>query len=154
MFDVDIRTLPDMVVAALPHRGAYDRIGTTFQELDRRLAASPIAGQVSAGIGLYHDMPGEVAEADLRAHAGCVVAEGAEVPAGFDRIDLPGGRHAVLTVKGSFDRIPAGWNHLYAVWLPASGERPADRAPFEMYVSDMATTAPADFITLICLPLA
>lgn len=154
MFPVNIRSLDDMSVAALPHRGPYDRIGATFAALDRRIAASSLAGRTREGVGLYYDMPGQVPDAELRAHAGMVVAPGTAIPDGFDSIVIPGGRHAVLTVTGPFTRIPEGWAWLYGNWLPDSGETPADRVPFELYVSDMETTAPADLVTLICLPLA
>lgn len=154
MFPVDIRDLPETIVAALPHRGPYDRIGATFSDLDRRIAASPLAGHTREGVGLYYDMPGQVPDAELRAHAGLAVKDGAEVPDGFDRLTLAGGRHAVLTLKGPFSLIPEAWAYLYGTWLPASGEMPADRPPFEMYVSDMATTPPDQLLTLICVPLA
>lgn len=154
MFPVEIRDLPDAVMAALPHQGPYDRIGATFFELDRRLAASPLAGRTREGIGIYYDMPGQVPDAELRAHAGCIVEPGATVPEGFDAIALAGGRHAVLTLTGPFSLIPEAWAYLYGTWLPGSGEVPADRPPFEMYVSDMATTPPEALVTLICVPLA
>ncbi len=153
MFPVEIRTLPDMVMAALPHQGPYSGIGATFYELDRRLAASALNGHTREGVGIYYDSPGQVPDSELRAHAGCVVEPGLEVPEGFDRVPLAGGRHAVLTLTGPFTQIPEAWAYLYGTWLPSSGEVPADRAPFEMYVSDMATTAPADLVTLICMPL-
>jgi len=76
------------------------------------------------------------------------------VPAGFDALDLPGGRHAVLTITGPYSLIPQGWAWLYGNWLPQSGETPAERPPFEMYVSDWATTPPEKLVTLICMPLA
>jgi AraC family transcriptional regulator len=153
MFPVEIRDLPDMTVAALPHRGAYDRIGPTFDALARQIAASPLAGHVREAVGLYYDMPGQVPDSELRAHAG-LVTDGAPVPAGFDALALPGGRHAVLTVTGPFTLIPEGWAYLYGSWLPGSGEVPAERPPFELYVSDMETTPPDRMVTLICMPLA
>lgn len=153
MFPVEIRDLPDMTVAALPHRGPYDRIGATFGALDGQIAASPLAGHVREGVALYYDMPGQVPDNELRAHAG-MVTDGAAVPAGFDALVLPGGRHAVLTLTGPYSLIPEGWAYLYGTWLPQSYAAPADRPPFEMYVNDMATTPPDQLVTLICLPLA
>lgn len=154
MFPVDVRTLPAMSAAALLHRGPYDKIGKTFSDLARQLAKSPLAGKTREAVGLYYDMPGQVPDAELRAHAGCIVEPGAEVPAAFDDVHLTGGRHAVLTVKGSYVQIPEAWTYLYGTWLPGSGFAPADRAPFELYVNEMGAVPEAELITLICLPLA
>jgi len=154
MFDVTIRTLPDAEAAALPHTGAYNQIGATFMKMGRLMAETGLGHHVQAGIGIYYDSPGQVPEAELRAHAGCIVPPGTPLPAGFDRVILPGGRTAVLTVRGPYSAIPAGWDYLYGTWLPRSGETPANRPPYELYPNDMATTPPEDLITEICVPLA
>jgi AraC family transcriptional regulator len=83
-----------------------------------------------------------------------MVVTGAEpLPDGFDDVTVPGGRHAVLTLKGPYTGIPAAWTWLYGDWFPASGEEPADRAPFEIYRNSPADTPPAELITEICVPL-
>jgi AraC family transcriptional regulator len=154
MHPVTIETWPDRVAACLPHTGPYTAIGATFGRLNAdirqgRLAADPAAGF----IGIYHDDPQSVPASALRAHAGVFVVPGTHLPDKFDRLQVPGGRHAVLTLKGGFEGIAAAWSWLYGVWLPQSGEEPGDRAPFEIYPDDVTTTPPAEVRTLICVPL-
>jgi AraC family transcriptional regulator len=104
-------------------------------------------------ICLYWDDPAAVPVADLRSHAGLPVTGDGPLPAGFDDLALPAARCAVLTLVGPYDGIPAAWAWLYGRWLPASGEEPADHAPWEEYPNGPADTAPAALVTRICVPL-
>jgi AraC family transcriptional regulator len=150
---VTIQTAPALHLAALPHRGAYPQIGATFVRLyDLMQATGLIARIAGPGVAVYYDSPADTPAANLRSHAGVVVAPG-ELPAGFDAVHLPGGRQAVLTLRGPYDGIAAAWDWLYGQWLPQSGEVPADLPPFETYPNSPAETAPADLITEIRMPL-
>lgn len=154
MHDVAIRTLPDLRLVALPHVGPYFQIGQTFDALMRRIGQAGLMARLAGpAVGVYHDDPSSVPASELRAHAGMQLADAAPVPPEFDDVTLPGGRCAVLTLKGPYTGIPAAWTWLYGDWFPASGEEPADRAPFEIYRNSMADTAPADLVTEICVPL-
>jgi AraC family transcriptional regulator len=154
MHDVTVETLTDIRLAALPHAGPYIQIGTTFGTLMQRLGAAGLIPRLAGpAVGLYHDDPSSVPAAELRAHAGMEVADDRPLPADFDDVTVPGGRHAVLVLKGPYTGIPAAWTWLYGTWFPDSGEEPADRAPFEIYRNSMADTAPAELLTEICVPL-
>ncbi len=59
----------------------------------------------------------------MRTHARCTIPPGAAIPDAFERVTLPSLRMAVLTLKGSFDQNPKGWDNLYGSWLPVSGLR-------------------------------
>ena len=151
---VPIETWPDREAACLPHVGPYGAIGATFARLGEAMRSGSLVVEPGAAcIGLYHDDPQSAPAEALRAHAGVFLAPGTPLPDGFDRVPVPGGCHAVLTLKGGFGGIAAAWSWLYGVWLPPSGTEPADRAPFEIYPDDVATTPPAEVRTLICVPL-
>jgi AraC family transcriptional regulator len=153
MHPVTIETAAALHVAAIPHHGAYPDIGATFTTLFERLLAAGLAQRFSGPtVAVYYDDPSDTPVTELRAHAGIVVTPGA-LPEGFDTVDIPGGRQAVLILKGPYDGIPAAWDWLYGTWLPQSGEVPADRPPFETYPNSPLDTAPADLITEIRLPL-
>lgn len=155
MFPVEIRKMPAARVAALPHRGSYQAIGASFGRLWQRLGETGLVARIAGpGIGIYHDAPGSVAEADQRAHAGVVIDPEADLPAEFDEVLLPAGRAAVLTFRGPYDGLSQAWSHVYGVWLPASGEEAADSPPYERNLNNPMDTAPEDLITEIVLPLA
>jgi AraC family transcriptional regulator len=154
MFPVRIDTLPERRLAAFAHQGAYPMIATTFSRLFLSLRDAGLLGRIGfPGVALYHDSPAEVPVADLRSHAAFSMADDLPLPAPYDDLRLAGGRHAVLTFRGPYTGLPAAWDWIYGQWLPGSGEVPADRAPFEMYLNDAYDTAPEDLLTEVCVPL-
>lgn len=154
MHPVTIETAPAFHIAAIPHHGAYPGIGATFGRLYVALKAQGLFVRIAGpGVAVYHDDPSVTPVADLRAQAGVVVTPG-PLPEGFDAVDIPGGKQAVLHLKGPYDGLAAAWDWLYGTWLPQSGEVPADRPPFETYLNSPFDTAPADLITEIRVPLA
>lgn len=154
MHPVRIDNLPARRLAALAHRGAYTGIGATAEALWQRMVATGLVARVAGpAVAIYHDDPSAVPVDELRSHMGLEVAGDTALPPGFDDLNLAGGRHAVLTLRGPYSGIPAAWVWLYGQWLPASGEEPADRPPFELYPNGPHDTAPADLITEICVPL-
>jgi AraC family transcriptional regulator len=75
-------------------------------------------------------------------------------PPGFEVVDVPGGEYAVGVHRGPYSELHASYHWLFSQWLPSSGREPANQPCHELYVTDPATTAAADLITHICLPLA
>jgi AraC family transcriptional regulator len=104
-------------------------------------------------VGVYYDDPSAVNARDLRSHAGFEIGTGA-IEAPLEEVNLPAGRHAVLRFKGPYSGLSAAYTQLYCDWLPASGETPADRPVFEVYLNTPMQVAPEELLTEICLPLA
>ena len=69
-------------------------------------------------------------------------------------VTLPAARHAVLTFTGPYAGLPAAYDQLFAVWLPTSGEKPANLPSFEIYLNSPWDTPQGQLVTEICLPLA
>ncbi|MBV2358847.1 AraC family transcriptional regulator [Thalassococcus sp. CAU 1522] len=153
MFPVTIAERPALRLAALPHRGAYHEIGKAFQQVCAVFSARQLWDQARGTVGVYYDSPQSVAEPDLRADAGIAVPEGFDLPSDLHETRLPGGRYAVMTVKGPYAQFPQAWDQLYCNWLPCSGSEPADSPPYEFYLNDPTDTAPAELLTEICVPL-
>jgi AraC family transcriptional regulator len=154
MHDVTVQTLPDTRLAALAHTGPYIQIGASFGRLMDEIENAGLMHRLAGpALGVYYDDPSTIPAAELRAHAGMQLSDRQPIPDTFEDVTLPGGRHAVLVLKGPYTGIPAAWTWLYGTWFPASGEDPADRAPFEVYRNSMADTAPSNLITEICVPL-
>lgn len=49
--------------------------------------------------------------------------------------------------------LEAAYARLYRDWLPASGEEPADRPCFEVYLNDPGGLPVSEWLTAIHLPL-
>jgi hypothetical protein len=86
----------------IAHRGAYHKIGTTFEKLKADVAA---AGIVQANYGaIYYDDPKTVAEDSLRSFAAVVVSNPADRLklanlAGFEVVVIPASEALVCDLK-------------------------------------------------------
>jgi AraC family transcriptional regulator len=152
MHPVDLRHDPARRLAAIPHRGPYIEIGRAFQKLSATMGARGLFAQAGAMIAVYYDDPTGPPET-LRSHAGFEITGDAAIDPPLEVVDLPATRVAVLTHTGPYTGLPAAYDQLYGVWLPASGEEPADIAPYEVYLNTPMDTAPEALVTEIHLPL-
>ena len=153
MHSVDIRETDAKRLIGLSHKGAYMEIGKKFEESATMISARDLWGKCGPMIGVYFDDPDAVAEKDLRSFAGAQW-RGGDAPDGFEVIDIPAGREAVMTYKGPYATIKTAYDALYGRWLPSSSETPADAPSYEIYLNDPRTTDPEDLLTEICMPLA
>ena len=148
---VEITTMPELRVAALRHRGAYNCIGKAFERLGHLAGPAGLFGPKSTMIAIYHDDPRTTPEADLRSDAGCTIAPGTAVPEGLAEHTIPAGKYAKARHKGPYSTLPETWAKLSREWLPASGQRRRPGVSYELY--DHPTPDPADLITDIYIPL-
>lgn len=153
MFPVTIRTDPERRLAAVPHKGPYPEIGRAFEKLGSTVAARGFYGRFGHMVGVYYDSPADVKPADLRSHAGLECPADMILDPPLEEVRLPAGRLAVLTFTGPYAGLPAAYDQLLGVWLPPSGEVPADSPMFEVYLNSPMDTAPEDLVTEVCLPL-
>jgi AraC family transcriptional regulator len=155
MYPVQIRTLPQAAAAGVPHQGAYTELGRAFQQLGGVLFARNLTPHVQGMVAIYHDAPGSKPDAQMSSHAAVIVSD--DFPSsveGLERLDLKGGRYAVLEHAGPYATLGNAYAWLYGTWLPASGEEPADAPPLEVYLNDPGQTPPDQLRTEIRLPLA
>jgi AraC family transcriptional regulator len=153
MYPVTIRTEAPIRLVAVPHRGAYHQISRAFQKLSAVMAARDLFGKAGRMIAVFYDDPQSVPEPDLRSHAGFEITAPANLAAPLEEVTLPAGRQAVLTYTGPYAGLPAAYDELFGVWLPASGEEPADSPSFEVYLNSPMDTAPENLVTELHLPL-
>lgn len=153
MFPVTTRTDPERRLAAVPHRGPYHEIGRAFEKLGSTVAARGFYGRLGRLVGVYYDSPADVKPGDLRSHAGLETPADLPIAPPLEEVRLPAGRHAVLTFTGPYAGLPAAYDQLMGVWLPESGEVPADSPVFEVYLNNPMDTAPEALVTEVCLPL-
>jgi len=155
MYDVEVKSVPALRLAAVKHRGDYLTIGKAFEKLAVHAGPKGWFANGARLIGVYHDDPAEVPEADLRADAGIVLAPDISI-AGDEmasELVVPAGRAAVLRFKGPYAEMEGAYKWLFGIWLPQSGEEVADRPSYEEYLNDPREVVPSELLTDIYLPL-
>lgn len=152
MFDVTVKTTPEMRLAALLHRGDYAEGSKCYQKVATIISTGGLWPQTGGMAGVYYDDPQTTKPEDLRSHAG-VIWTGGDVPDGLEEVALAGGKYAVLHFKGPYSGLPTAYNHLYGAWLAESQADLRDAPSFELYLNDPSNTAPDDLLTDIYMPL-
>jgi AraC family transcriptional regulator len=153
MYPVEIRAEPAMRLAAVAHKGPYFEIARAFEKLSALMGTRALFAKAGRMIGVFYDDPMAVAAADLRSHAAFEIIGDVRLDPPLETVTLAAGRQAVMTYRGPYAGLPAAYDQLFGVWLPASGEEPADSPSFEVYLNSPMDTAPEDLITELHLPL-
>ena len=148
--DVTIKDQPALRIAGIRHIGPYQNIGHAFGGLGRILGGKPPAG--AQMIALFHDDPAITAPDHLRSEAAITLPAGAPSPDGLIEQQVPAGRYAVTTHKGSYEGLPATWEALKKEWLPANGYQ-MGHPSYEVYLNNPMTTEKAELLTEIYLRL-
>jgi AraC family transcriptional regulator len=150
MYEVVISQQPARRLVGLPHLGDYQQIGSAFERLGPLAAARGLRA-LGPLIGVYFDDPQSTPREKLRSFAGAP-CEGEAAPP-LETLELPAGRAASVIHKGPYARLLDAYDHLYAAWLPTSGEEPADSPCFEIYLNDPTQTPPTEWLTQVVMPL-
>jgi AraC family transcriptional regulator len=154
VYDVEIRKIKPVRLAAMRHSGSYMEIAPVFERLFAWGAGRGLVGPQTRSFGIYYDDPGTVALKDLRSDATFVIGDDVKVDGDVRAITLEGGRYAVIQHKGPYAELERAYRWLYREWLPQSGDDAADRPAFEEYVKGPKGLPPSEWLTEVCLPLA
>ena len=153
MYNITLKTLPDLEVVSIKHSGSYLQIGQAFEQLGNWLGARNLLDADTRMMGVYYDDPDTVAEKDLRSRACMTVSKPCVLEAPLERITIAGGEYAVLLHKGSYDGLAAAYQWFFGTWLLQSGRELRDAPAFEKYLNTPMDTAQAELLTEIHLPL-
>lgn len=154
MFDVTLRDLTALRLAAIRQTGPYMTIGASFDRVMAWGAARGLIGPDTRFLGLYHDDPKSVPPEQCRADAGFTVGPDVQGDGDVHIIDVPATRAAVLRFKGPYAEVEAPYDWFYGTWLPASGHEPSSAPCMEEYLNDPRSTPPSELLTDIIMPLA
>jgi AraC family transcriptional regulator len=153
MYDVTVQSVGPLRLAAVAHKGAYDKISKAFARAGWIVEQHHLIDRITQMIALQYDDPSLVPESKLRSYAGFTLDDGAEVPAEMEKVDVPGGRFAVLRHKGPYSGLPDAFAYLYGRWLPDSGEELRDAPNMEIYHNTPMNAADEDLLTEIRVPI-
>lgn len=153
--NVILKDMPNLRVATVRHLGPYNQISEAFARLGAIAGKAGLFGPEAAMIAIYYDDPETTSSADLRSDAGIVVSSQMQLPPEVAEQHIPGGRYAVTTHVGAYDRLGDTWTRLMGQWLPRSGHRMRDGGlSFEIYRNTPATAPPDKLETDLYVPLA
>ena len=151
---VRIVSFPATRVAMLEHRGSPLRLGDTIRKFIDWRKAHALPPRSSATFNIIYNDPEETPPEEFRFSL-CAATDKPIEPneTGVTASTLPAGRCALLRHTGSDDQLGRSILHLYANWLPGSGESPRDFPLFMQRVKFFPDVADSEAVTDIYLPL-
>jgi AraC family transcriptional regulator len=152
-YEAVIRHTAPIRVAALPHRGPYMNIGSTFERLLALAGGQGLLGPGLRTFGIYYDDPAATPASALRADACLTVPDGRAPGGELELREIRGGRFAVVRHIGPYAELERPYKWLYGTWLAQSGEEPDNAPTVEEYLNDARTVPPTELETEIWLPL-
>ncbi len=150
----DLRTIDPIPVLFVRRTGPYyQAAGEAFGVLCQFAGPRGLIGPDTWMIGVSHDDP-HVTDASRFRYDACLrVDREVEGEGEVSRKDLAGGRYAVFTHEGPYERFQQTYDRIFAAWLPASGEQLRDEPTFERYLNSPDEVEPEALRTEIWLPL-
>jgi AraC family transcriptional regulator len=138
---VEVKEIPEMLVAYVRHIGPYKGNDNLFKGLFGKLMtwAAPrglLRFPETKMLTVYHDDPQIADEDKLRIDVCISVPEGARGEGDIGTMTIPGGKDAVARFEISPGQYLDAWNAVYGGWFPESGYQPDDRPCYEVYLND------------------
>lgn len=153
--EVTIKTIENVAVAVLEHRGSPDTLMESagkFINWRKSTGLSPISQ--CRTFGIVYDDPDAVAPEAFRFDiAGEVFETVAKNETGILNKSIAGGRYAVVRHIGSHDDVGNCLHYLYGKWLPNSGEELRDAPCFFHWQNFFPEVPEHELITDVYLPL-
>lgn len=104
-------------------------------------------------IGISHDDP-KITDAEKLRYDACVVVTKDVKPDGEIGVqEVQGGRYAVFTHKGPYDKLNNSYDYIFGKWLPESGLELRNIHSFEKYLNAPENTKPEKLVTEIYIPV-
>ena len=104
-------------------------------------------------IGISHDDP-KVTETEKLRYDACIVISKDIRPEGEIGVqEVPGGKYAVFTHKGPYEKLHNSYDYIFGKWLPESGMELRNVHCFEKYLNAPENTRPEKLITEIYMPV-
>ncbi|HMN71416.1 MAG TPA: AraC family transcriptional regulator [Rhodoblastus sp.] len=153
MREVEVRRAPALIVAGIPHRGPYMKIGRAFDQLRNVLTTRGLYDPGQHNVAVYFDDASVTPPAECRSLAGRSTRAETPIAPPLERFDLAAGDYAVLRHRGPYAELGAAYDWLFGVWLPGSGREAADRPCYEIYINTPMDAPPKDLVTDLYLPL-
>lgn len=151
---IEVKELPELLVAYVRHIGPYHLIGEAFGRLMRWAGPRGLLRfPETKSLAVYRDSPDTTEKEKLRSDACITVPEGTKVDGEVGLMRIPGGTFAVGRFEIAGNQFGEAWDALMGGWLPGSGYQPDDRMCYEVYLNDHEQHPQKKFIIDICEPV-
>jgi len=104
-------------------------------------------------IGISHDDPNITDSDKLRYDACIVINKNIEAEGEIGVQEIEGGKFAVFTHKGPFEKLQNSYDYIFGKWLPESGIELRNNCGFEKYLNAPENTKPEKLKTEIYVPV-
>jgi AraC family transcriptional regulator len=149
-----VERLPSLRVAFIRHVGRYEAVIPVFTRLADWVRARQGKLTDVMWIGVPHDNPHLTPPEKLRFDCCVMVSRDDIAPSGEIGLqEIGGGTYATTTHYGAFDRLPDTYGWLGGHFLPSAGLILRRAPAIEIYLTNPETTAPAQLLTDILLPV-
>jgi AraC family transcriptional regulator len=151
---VRVTAFPATRVAKLEHHGSVLRLGDSIRKFIEWRKANKLPPHLSGTFNIVHNDPDETPPEEFRFDL-CAATDRPIAPndAGVVEFLIPAGRCALLRHRGSDDQLGRSIMHLYASWLPTSGEELRDFPLFMQRLKFFPDVPDSEAQTDIYLPL-
>lgn len=145
--------MPRKVIYA-QERGDYYTSASKAWETVCRFATEKGLWNCSAEmIGISHDDPTLTDPEKLRYDACVTIVRDVDPEGEIGVRELQGGKYAVFTHLGNYEKLIDSYSYIFADWLINSKYELRESPCLEKYLNDPATTRPEDLLTEIWVPL-
>lgn len=126
IMNVIIKNMPSRHLAVLEHRGDPQKLGESVNKLFTWCKAKSITLKPGESFGFAYDDPYKVPANEFRFDLAVIAPKNIKLSDGIIAREMPEGRYAVATHKGSRNNIGDTVYGLYRDWLPNSNEELGD----------------------------
>jgi AraC family transcriptional regulator len=156
--NVEVKEVPEMMVAYIRHIGPYQGDVKLFGQLINKLCtwAGPrgLLNRPDAKmLIIYHDNPDITDNKKLRTDVCISVPPDTGVDGEIGKAVVPAGKNAVARFEIAVDQFGDAWNAVYGGWLPESGYQPDDRPCYELYLNNPQEHPQGKYILEIYVPV-
>lgn len=137
---VRIQEMPDRVAIVRRFVGPTDSMPTVWPTFLEQLQAAEISTKRADLIGIHSD-DWEITSSDRYRYDAGVIVSDADIPAGLPTIQIPGGRVAMTSFRGSLLSLDRTWNLFVNEWLPASGWQFRTTFVFDQYPAKLINSS-------------
>ena len=114
---VEMKELPPIRIVFLRHLGPYSQVGATWGKLMSWAGMRGLLGPGTRLLGIVHDDP-DVTPADkVRYDAAVAVNRPVEPEGEVGVTEIPGGKYAVFTHRGSYETLGKTYQRFFGGWL-------------------------------------
>lgn len=147
---IEVKEMPELLLAYVSHVGEFHLIGSAFQKLHRWAGPKRLSG--SASITVYHDDPNITDISQVRQAAGIILEKSIETSGEVGRMQIESGKFAVGTFELGESEYEQAWQSMF-VWINEQGYEAAPKDCYQIYRNSPHPSSTGKSLIEICIPV-